>query len=147
MTPFRFRLQRALAVRRTEFQLAESECRQAEARLRAIQAQHAALAAAKSETRNSVARMPIVAGRILEPLTYWFQWTETESCRLMNLEKTLAQELQKRRQALVEAHRKVRLLEKLHDNRHAEWQADFDREIEEIAADSINSRYARSLPP
>jgi septin family protein len=147
MTPFRFRLQRVLAVRRTEFQLAESACRQAEARLRALQAQHAALAAAKSETRVSITRLPIVAGRILEPLTYWFHWTEAEAYRLTNLEKALAQELQKRREALMEAHRKVRLLEKLHDNRHAEWQAEFDREIEEIAADSINSRYARFLPP
>jgi flagellar export protein FliJ len=143
MTPFRFRLQRVLAVRRTQFQLAESECRQAEARLRTIQAQHAALAATKSETRNSVARLPIVAGGTLEPLTEWFRWTETEAQRLTKLENTLAQELQQRRQSLIEAHRKVRLLEKLHDNRHAEWQTAFDRETEEIAVDAINRRYVR----
>ena len=83
MTPFRFRLQHVLGLRRTQFQIAEAQCRQAEARLRVIQAQHAALAAMKSETRNSVVRMPIVAGRILEPLTYWFHWTETEAQRLM----------------------------------------------------------------
>jgi UDP-2,3-diacylglucosamine pyrophosphatase LpxH len=144
MTPFRFRLERVLGVRRTQFQVAESECRQAECRLRAIQAQQAALAARKSETRNSVVRLPIVAGRILEPLTYWFHWTETEAHRLIKLEQALTQELQKRRVALVEAHRKVRLLEKLHDNRQAEWQREFDREIEEIAADAINSRYVRN---
>ena len=146
MTPFRFRLQHVLGVRRTQFQIAEAECRQAEARLRTIQAQHAALAAMKSETRNSVVRLPIVAGRILEPLTYWFHWTETEAHRLMKLEQALKQELKKCREALVEAHRKVRLLEKLRDTCHAEWQAEFDREIEEIAADAVNSRYVRRLP-
>ena len=143
MTPFRFHLQHVLGIRRTQFQMKESEYRQAEGRLRAIQAQHAGLAAMKSETRNSFARLPIVAGRILEPLTYWFNWTDTEAQRLMKLEQALTQELQKRREAMVEAHRKVRLLEKLHDNRHAEWQTEFDREIEEIAADAVNSRYAR----
>jgi flagellar export protein FliJ len=144
MTPFRFHLQRVLGVRCTQFQLAESDYRQAQARLHAIQAQYAALAAVKSETRNSVARLPVVAGRTLEPLTYWFHWTETQAHRLMHLEEALIQELQKRREVLVEARRKVRLLEKLRDNRRAEWQAEFDREVEEIAADSINSRYIRN---
>lgn len=144
MNPFHFPLQHVLSLRRAQFQMAESECRQAESRLRAIQAQHAALAAQKSETRNSVARLPIVAGRILEPLTYWFHWTETEAHRLLKLEQALTQEMQKRRAALVEAHRKVRLLEKLQENRHADWQREFDREIEEIAADAVNSRFVRN---
>jgi hypothetical protein len=145
MTPFRFRLQHVLGLRRTQFQIAEAQCRQAEARLRVIQAQHAALAAMKSETRNSVVRMPIVAGRILEPLTYWFHWTETEAQRLMKLEQALTLELKKCRAALLEAHRKVRLLEKLRDTCHVEWQSAFDREIEETAADAVNSRYVRTL--
>jgi flagellar export protein FliJ len=143
MTAFRFRLQRVLDFRRVQFQIAESEYHQAEARLHGIQAQYAALASAKSETRNSVARLPIVAGRILEPLTYWFHWTETEALRLMNLEKALALEVQRRREVLVEARRKVRLLEKLREKGRVEWQAASDREIEEIAADSFNSRYSR----
>jgi hypothetical protein len=144
MTPFRFRLEHVLGLRRTQFQIAEAECRQAEARLRAIQAQHTALAAMKSETRNSVVRLPIVAGRILEPLTYWFHWTETEAHRLTKLEQALTLELKKFRGILVDAHRKVRLLEKLRDTSQAEWQVRFDREIEEIAADAVNSRYVRS---
>jgi flagellar export protein FliJ len=143
MNAFRFRLQRVLDFRRVQFQLAESEYHQAEARLRGIQAQYAALAAKKSETRISFTRLPIVSGRILEPLTYWFQWTETEALRLAGLEKALALEVRKRREALVEAQRKVRLLEKLRENRHLDWKAGFDREIEELAADSTNSRYAR----
>jgi len=87
----------------------------------------------------------MVAGRTLAPLSDWFHWTETEDQRYTKLEKALGQELERRRTALMEAHRKVRLLEKLHDNSHAEWQAEFDREIEEIAADAINSRYARDI--
>jgi len=59
------------------------------------------------------------------------------------MEQAAAQELAKRRAVLVEAQRKVRLLEKLHDQKRAQWQADFDREIEELAADSTSSRYAR----
>ena len=111
MTPFRFRLQRVLAFRGIEFQLAEAECRQAEARLRTVQAQQAALAARKAETRHSVTRLSTVSGGTLQPLSDWFHWTEAEAKRLKELEHTLSQELRRRRQALVEAHRKVRLLE------------------------------------
>ena len=144
MTPFRFRLQHVLGVRRTQFQMAQSEYRQAEGRLRAIQAQHSALALTKSETRNSVARLPVATGMMLEPLTYWFHWTETEAHRLIKLEQSLTQDVQKRRGVMVEADRKVRLLEKLRDDRHVEWKVAFDREIEEIAADAVNCRYARN---
>lgn len=143
MTSFHYRLERVLAFRRTQFQVADSECRQAEARLRTAQAQHAALAARKAETKSSVARQGVIAGRTLAPLTDWFRWTENEDIRYKKLESAFSQELQKRRQTLIEAHRRVQLLEKLRDSRQAEWQTRFDREVEEIAADAINSRYVR----
>jgi flagellar export protein FliJ len=145
MTPFHFRLQRVLDFRRTQFQIAESQCHQVEARLRTVQAQHTALAARKTETRTAISRLPMVAGGTLAPLTDWLHWTITEDQRFAKLEKALDQELQKRRTALVEANRKVRLLEKLHEQRRVEWQAEFEREIDEIAADAVNSRYAKAV--
>lgn len=144
MTSFHFRLERVLAFRRTQFQVLESACRQAETKLRAVQAQHAALAARKTETRNSVTRLPLVAGRTFAPLSDWLHWTVSEDQRFVKLEQHLAQELQKRRGAVMEANRKVRLLEKLREKRHAEWQSAFDREIEEISADAMNSRFIRA---
>ena len=143
MTTFRFRLQRVLDLRRTQFQIAESECQRAGARLHAIQAQQAVLAARKAETRNAITLLPEVMGRDLAPLPGWFQWTVKAGDHLRRLEQAAAVELQKRREALLAAQRKVRLLEKLRDHRQAEWQVDFDRELEELAADSINSRYSR----
>jgi flagellar export protein FliJ len=143
MTTFHFRLQRVLEFRGTQFQVAESECHRAAARLRSIQAQQAALAARKSETRKAFANLPEAEGSDLMPLPDWYQWTEKAGSRLSSLERTAVEELQKHRDALIEARRKVRLLEKLRDKRQAEWQQQFDREIEELAADSTNSRYAR----
>ena len=143
MTAFRFRLERVLDLRRTQFQIAESECQRAAAKLRGIQVQQAVLAARKSETRKTFARLPEVAGRELLPLPVWYKWTDAERGRLAQMEHTAAQELEKKRQALIEAQKKVRLLEKLYERRWTEWQAEFDREIEEIAEDSTSSRYAR----
>jgi flagellar export protein FliJ len=142
MNTFRFRLQRVLDYRRTQFQIAESACQRAGARVHAIRAQQAALAYRKSETRKAFARLPEVAGQDLESLPGWYKWTDTQSAQLIRLEHAAAQEPQKRREAMVEAQRKVRLLEKLHDNRKAQWQSDFDREVEEQAADAFRARAA-----
>jgi flagellar export protein FliJ len=143
MTSFNFRLQRVLDYRRTLFQIAEADFHRASMRLHSIEAQQAALASRKSETRKTYARLPEVIGRDLEALPTWFRWTLTESTHLADQERAAAQELQKRREVLVDAQRKVRLLEKLRDNRHADWLAEFNREIEELSADSTSSRYAR----
>lgn len=142
MTTFSFRLQRVLDFRRMLFQIAESECQHAGAKLHGIQAQRAALQARKSETRRVFSHLPEVEGRDLASLPGWYQRTVKVNDDLIRLEKAAALELQKRRDVLIKAQREVRLLEKLHDHRKAEWQSDFDREIEELAADSTNSRYS-----
>ena len=124
MNTFRFPLQRVLDYRRLQFQIAESECKRAGAKVHSIQAQRAALAYQKAETRKAFANLPEVLGSDLTALPGWYRWTEDEAGRLGRLEQIAAQELQKRRQGLVDAQRTVRLLEKLHDKRRAEWQAE-----------------------
>jgi flagellar export protein FliJ len=143
MTTFTFRLQRVLDFRRTQFQIAESECQRTAAKLHSIQAQQASLASQRFQTRKLFSGLAEVASRDLAPLPAWFKWTETAGRHLANLERVTQQELEKRRQMLVDAQRKVRLLEKLRDDRKGQWQVEFDREIEQLAADSTNSQYAR----
>ncbi len=138
MTTFHFRLQRVLDFRRTQFQIAESECQRAVAKLRTTQTQQAALESYKSQTRRAFAQLPEVAGQDLAPLPVWYQWAGKDHAITWSARRrAAAQELKKRREALVEAQRKVRLLEKLHDHRKAQWQADFNHELEELAADSF----------
>jgi len=145
VTTYRFRLRRVLDFRRTQFQVAEAGCRRAVANLAAIESERLALAERKSETQKQYALLSQSAGEELAPLTPWYHWTATESDRLVRLEQVARQELQKRLEILIEAQRKVRLLEKLDHRRHSEWQAAFDKEIEELAADSTASRYGRDL--
>ncbi len=145
MTTFRFRLQRVLDFRRMQFQVAEGECQRAAAELAAIDSRQAALRKGKSETHQEYTQFPQTTGQQLAPLTRWDHWTEIENDRLMKLEHAARQELKKRRDILLDAQQKMRLLEKLHGNRQAQWQSAFDREVEELAADSVCSRYAREL--
>ena len=143
MTTFRFRLQRVLDYRRVQFQVTQAEYQRASARLHGIQAQQAALAARKLETRNAFSSLPEVAGQDLAPLPGWYNWTVRANDYLNQIERAATKEMQTRRHAVLQAQQKVRLMEKLLEKRHGEWQAAFDREMEELAADSTNSRYAR----
>ncbi len=136
---------RVLDFRRMQFQLAEAEYQRATAGLVAIHSQQAALIKGKSETHQEYTEFPQITGQQLASLTRWEHWTETESDRLMKLERAAQQELKKRRDILLGAQQKMRLLEKLQRNRQAHWQSAFEREIEELAADSVSSRYAREL--
>jgi flagellar export protein FliJ len=147
MTTFSFRLQRVLDFRRMQFQIAESECQRAAAKLHAIQAQQAALALRKAETRKAFSSLPEVSGQDLAPLPGWYRWTTLARDHLAKMEHDATKELQKRRDALVQAQQKVRLLEKLQERRKGEWQTAFDRELEELAADSTNSRFSRNRNP
>jgi flagellar export protein FliJ len=143
MKPFRFRLQRVLDFRRTQFQLAENDYRRAQAAVLNIQEQQATLAARKQETRISFSQLPDAMGYDLEHLPDWYRWTTTEAERLTRLEAQAVTEVENRRRALIEAQRKIRLLEHLRDRRLGQWQSAFDKELEALAADSIASRYIR----
>lgn len=143
MNAFRFRLQRVLEFRRMQLQLAESECHRAGVKLHSIQAQQLALATRKTETRRAFSTLPEIAGRDLAPLPAWYTWTVRAGQVLGQLQRNAAQDLERRRAALLQCQQKVRLLEKLREKRHDEWQAAFDKELEELAADSTNSRFGR----
>ena len=145
MTRFHFALQRVLDFRQTQFQIAESEYRNAAEKLRAIQARQAALDAGEAETRKRFANLAEADGRDLAPLPGWYRRTDAERGRLREQERAAAQELEKRRAGLIEAQRAVRLLEKLHENRQREWQAAFDKELEELAADTFRGSVGARL--
>ncbi len=143
MTTFHFRLQRVLDFRRTQFQFAESEYQRANAKLQALRAQQMAIASRKFETRKAFSSLKEVDGQDLAPLAGWYDWTVRANNYLEQMEKAAIKELQIRRDGLVQAQQKVRLMEKLLTKRQGDWQAAFDKELEELAADSTNSRYSR----
>ena len=143
MKPFRFRLQRVLDFRRTQFQLAENDYRRAQAAVLNIRERQATLSARNKETLNYFSQLPAAMGYDLEHLPDWYRWTTTEAERLTRLEAQAVTEVENRRRALIEAQRKIRLLEHLRDRRLGQWQSAFDKELEALAADSIASRYIR----
>ncbi len=65
------------------------------------------------------------------------------SGRLNSVEQQQAVENQ--RLVVVQARSKVRLLERLRENRKAEWQLEQDRELELLAQESFGARWVRNM--
>ena len=143
MKSFRFSLERALEWRRAELEQAEARFKQQTAELAAIERQRAESEAADLRAETEVRAWRPVSGEDLAALAAFRtgmrrQW-ELLQARRLECERTLAE----RQKEMMEARRRVRLLERLKERRLAEWRADFDRELEQQAAESYLAQWGR----
>ena len=143
MRNFRFSLEKILIWRRTELQ---SE----EARLAAMLAERSRLDAARAEiraAREHAGSQMLEAGSIdgieLASLSGYLQRLEKELIAMDRRRAQSAEEILKQRARMVDAHRRVRLLEKLKDRRFGEWRLTWQRETDSLASESFLARWPR----
>ncbi len=144
MKPFRFRLERVLAWRRTELEVEQFKTRQLAAGLERIEQARYQLLAARAASERSVLDAGRVDGLDLEAhashLALLARRDRELQARRVEAERSLAAQ----RAKLVEAQRRCRLLERLRGRRLEEWQAEASRELENFAAET---HLARWTPP
>jgi flagellar export protein FliJ len=144
MKAFHFRLERVLGLRRSQLQ--NEECK-----LEALVAQRARMLADMEAADLSLAR----ERHVIESAAYTrsselaaFEHFKQSAARerLQGLQKLAAQDLaiEKQRAAIVEARRAVMLLEKLREKRHADWQLEAGKEMEELTSDFTAAQWRRA---
>ena len=143
MRNFRFSLERVLSWRRTELQAEE-------ARLAALFAERSRLDTARAEIRaardgagNRLLQAEAVDGIELESLEGYRRRMEKELIAMDRRRAQSAEAILKQRATVVDAHRRVRLLEKLKDRHLGEWRLDWQRENENLASESFLARWRR----
>jgi hypothetical protein len=67
-----------------------------------------------------------------------------EERRLADRAAGVQRVVQDQERTLIEARRRVRLLERLRERRGVSWRADFDKELDELAAESAIAQWRRS---
>lgn len=142
MTAFRFRLEKVLQWRATELTLAESRFEQQTAAVAAIDRARAALDAASIRAEVMVRDSPHVEGADLAALAAFRQHTRARLSELSAARVPAQRELDARCAAILDARRRVRLLERLKTRRQAEWKEAFDRELDQLASESYLARFA-----
>jgi flagellar export protein FliJ len=145
MARFRYQLERILDARKLQAEREEALYEQKLAAVR--QQQRQAQAFAESAERNEYAPSPAadVEAPPYERVSDWRFTVRRDLQRMQEAVQQLQAEAEQQRMKLVEARRAVRLLEKLREQRHAEWEKEEERKVTEIAADNYLANLQRRV--
>jgi len=140
--PFRFPLQKVLAWRRSELDAAERKFRQSAAALAAVDRERAALEAAGIQAEMLVRGWSPLCGRDLSALGSFRVHVRKNDQQLAAQRTQCSARLAAARGAMLEARRRLRLLERLQDRRLEDWRAARDKELEDLASESYLARWS-----
>lgn len=146
MNGFRFRLDRVLDLRRTEMERAEAQLRREAAQATELDRARAEVEAAGIRAELEVRAWDPVTGSDLAALGGYRLAIERRERELDAQRAQARMRLAAGRDAVMEARRRCRLLERLKERQLAEWQAARDRELETLAAESHLARWTREKP-
>jgi hypothetical protein len=143
MKLFRFPLERVLEWRRMELEQAEARFKQQAAALAEIDRERAEAEAAELRMEIQVrAWRPVWGGDLTALGAFRLAMQKCEEvlhARRVQCKK----ELSARQEAMLEARRRLRLLERLKEKRLAEWRRECDRETEAEAAEAYLAGWGR----
>ena len=141
MKSFQFPLERALGWRRTQLEQAELRFKQQAAALADMDRERAELEAADFRAEIEVRAWKPVWGGDLAALGRFRLQTQRREEALHGRRAECEKELDQRQKAMMEARRRLRLLERLKERRAAEWRVECDRELEQQAAESFLAQW------
>jgi flagellar export protein FliJ len=142
MKPFHFPLERVLEFRRLELELAETRFKKEAATLAELDRRHAELEAEGIRTEIQVREWKPVSGSDLAALGGFQLRIRMHEQDMDARRAACREELAKRQGAMLEARRRLRLLERLKERRLAEWKTACNHELEDQASLSYLARWS-----
>lgn len=148
MTKFQFSLRRVLDFRRLRADVARSALDRLHAERQQLIARERDLLASRNQEEQEV-RVPgaSLTDTRLDALDQMQAYMAIARPRLAHEHAQLAARIRQQEAAVMEADREVSLLERLEARQRAAWQVLFDKELDELAADSYMSRFHRQARP
>jgi hypothetical protein len=143
MKAFRFPLEKALDLRRTQLTMAESRYRQQLAEVGALDRSRAEAEASGIRAELEIRQNTSVRGSDLAALDRFRLRVKKDEVRIAAQRETAVGELSARQDVMLLARRRSKLLERLRERRLKDWQADRDRELEEVASESYLAQWSR----
>ena len=143
MNAFRFPLEKVLGWRRAELDLAELKFQRLTAAVAAVDQALAELETAGIRAEILVRDWSPVCGRDLAALGSFRLHVRKKNAELAARRVECEARLAAGRGEMLEARRRLRLLERLRDRRFEDWRLARDKELEELAAESYLARWTR----
>jgi flagellar export protein FliJ len=143
MTGFRFSLEKVLDWRRTQLEFEEIQYRRQLAMLAELDHQQAELQeSGKSAERQVREWNPVAAGE-LEALGGFRLHVRRRQQEMAAPRAECRKQLDRQYNLMLEARRRLRLLERLKERKLTEWRAARDKELEELASESYLANWSR----
>lgn len=143
MKPFRFALEKVLSWRRTKLAMEESSLERLQGDLRRIEAAMGELARRDEAETGRIRGMRSASGSDLAELARVREWIARQEKTLHSRGLECERQIKKQFEAVTEARRKVELVERLKERRRQTWDAEFDRELEQLAGESALGMWRR----
>lgn len=141
MTSFQFPLQRVLEWRRTELELEEIQYRRQVAILAGLDRQRAELEEAGKSAERQVREWNPLAGGDLGALGGFRLHVSARQQEMALSRGECTRQLDRQHSLMLEARRRLRLLERLKERRLAEWRSACNKELEELASESYLAKW------
>jgi hypothetical protein len=135
MKAFRFSLERALSWRRMRLAVEEARLQGLHADLSATERTRLELPARLDVAAAAAMASPQLYGATLAELEAFRVWSLREGQRLAGHALEIRRAIQRQMQAVGEARRQVRLIERLKERRHEQWKGEAECEIEALAGE------------
>lgn len=143
MKAFRFRLQRVLDLRNLQLKTEETKLEQLIRQCEEKQAQWKMRQASLNEAYSANRSSSYLHSSELVALGHFSRRIERECRQLTAGIEADAKLVAQQRAAVVQARSRVRLLEKLKEQRRTEWQAESERELETLAGEFSAAQWLR----
>jgi flagellar export protein FliJ len=140
---FVFRLESVLRWRRSLFEQEQNRLHALVAERDAILLRLKELEELRQRAEQALLEAPAVTGSELTALEAYRRRLNLERARKQQELTDCEARIEAQRQRVLEAQRRVRLLERLRERRFSEWEAELNRELEALAAESYLARWKR----
>ena len=144
MNAFRFPLERALEWRRRQLEIEENRFKQQAAALAELDRARADLESTAIRAELQVRGWAPLLGQDLSALAGFRSDVKTKEEALAARRHQCQLQLAAQQQAMLEARRRCRLLEKLRERRWEEWRAAADRDLEQFAGENYLAGLVRN---
>jgi flagellar biosynthesis chaperone FliJ len=141
MQRFHFRLDRVLAWRGTQLEMEQYQMKRLSAVLEQMECDRALLLVERTRAERAVLGGGSIDGADLAAHAAFLVRLGNQERELDRRRQQQEQRLAEQHQHLMEARRRVRLLERLKTRRLAEWELELGRELEQFAAEAHLARW------
>ena len=143
MRRFHFTLGKVLDFRRRQLELEEAKFEALHSERRSLEAESSRLEGEVLETRQSLMVTGFAESQDLVAADLYLRHLADEKKRHASKVAEWQARANKQQQAVVEARRRVRLIEKLEERQRRDWKAAADREQENLASELFLARWKK----